>query len=63
MEWIKVEDRLPQKGVVVIIYKPFDDVLGLRTIASLEEDNRWFRGMSQIIGVTHWMPLPEPPKQ
>ena len=58
-EWIKCSDRLPDDGVWVLIYQEgyvFD-------MASYSERNDLFEnGYEWLEGVTHWMPLPEPPK-
>lgn len=64
MEWISVEDRLPDsKGQWVLVYAD-------GAMACLGYDSR--RGFADWIlsaalnvcieGVTHWMPLPEPPE-
>ena len=69
-EWISVKDRLPEIGVEVLIC----DVScsnGYRDIWSLERDEvyddigwndkngDWY----YLDDVTHWMPLPKPPKE
>ena len=58
--WISVEDRLPEADT---------DVLTLRTIGTMdvevyhEDEVAWtWDGYSKGF-VTHWMPLPEPPKE
>lgn len=55
--WISVTDRLPQRGQEVIAYD--GGVLKPKVYACLfwdKEFDSWAR-------VTHWMPLPEPPKE
>lgn len=73
-KWISVKDHLPDEGQTVIIYhvhlgpnynffiyyppgtmgniKPFFRYKGSMGFLTIEEDN-----------ITHWMPLPEPPKE
>ena len=60
--WISVEERLPEIYEVVLIY-----VDGRMAQAALSYENRWYcTGFGTYIHdsykVTHWMPLPEPPK-
>jgi len=59
MEWISVKDQLPKSPKFVIAYKKNGLVLGLYFGADKE-----FRygEISQTNQVTHWMPLPSPPK-
>ena len=62
MEWISVKDRLPELAndydvVHVLIY--LDD--GFITGADYEKDG--FELWADSGEVTHWMPLPEPPKE
>ncbi len=73
MEWISVEDRLPEPN------KPYINVDGHRVVNATKElivcghDNGvWVDYFDDEdlneerlleLGVTHWMPLPEPPKQ
>lgn len=56
-EWISVKDRLPNVGVIVII----PGGCGYRTGESWVSAIGEFREINW--SVTHWMPLPEPPKQ
>ena len=58
--WRKVEDELPEDGETVLTYK--------NGIVEVQEfDNRrqgWIRNgwFWSMVTVSHWMPLPEPPK-
>lgn len=58
--WISVKDRLPKPHDRVLCYFKFEpespDVIGENTYIG---NKIW---MSESTGVTHWMPLPEPPK-
>lgn len=54
-EWISVEDRLPERKGSYLVYIPNEPLICCMYYdcdASVYGDN----------GVTHWMPLPEPPK-
>ncbi len=75
MEWISVKDQLPEDGEYVLIYNFTDYPKGIQCAVFIKEFsdefgdlNRW---QSQDGGtfvysewneVTHWMHLPEPPK-
>lgn len=70
--WISVKERLPEEGIEVLIFgKVLNDiskVLGVR--ARFRGDQEWkYTWESEDIhvykqdDVTHWMPLPEPPKE
>lgn len=57
MNWISVKDKLPQN---------LDDVLIHYADGCIEVGCRYSDGwpMERSLGpVTHWMPLPEPPKE
>lgn len=60
MRWIPVSERLPEDGQTVLVYTGYE--IMIRRYESL---GRVFReGTHGGIGpVTHWMPLPEPPKE
>ncbi|MCB7128181.1 MAG: DUF551 domain-containing protein [Candidatus Brocadiales bacterium] len=62
-EWISVEERLPKKYKNVLIFVDFRLRGGswhMNTASYIEE---WVHGNDPTPGVTHWMPLPEPPKE
>jgi len=71
MEWIDINDSLPEKGIKVlgfsndagetwmsiIIHDPYAAYDGTEVIFQNDEPR------VSNISVTHWMPLPEPPKK
>lgn len=64
-EWIKTSDRLPEEGVVVLT-KIDDDIVKRNTQTLKRSGNLWFLpdgAMYVYYTPTHWMPLPEPPKE
>ena len=63
-EWIKVEDKLPEKQTEVVFYaKPFEWWAGLYTPGEgFAYHQHWGDDIYHTVeDVTHWMPLPEPP--
>ena len=60
--WISVEERLPEPDVFVLVgYKRYDRVF---EGCYLEDEKDWCdREYSYIAPPSHWMPLPEPPKE
>ena len=63
-KWIPVTERLPKNGDVVLCYMEFNDV----RILQWDDVSAWWLGYGrgddwQKVNVTHWMPLPEPPKE
>ena len=70
MEWISVKDKLPEDEAPVLAYYGFfreNDDLGTRFIGTLTffvfDKNPHWQHESTGLFVTHWMPLPEPPKE
>lgn len=75
MEWISVKDRLPEFKsnklsdsvkclVVANSEKPYTTIMDYRRIEGL--GTYWADGdflMPLSWEITHWMPLPEPPKE
>lgn len=65
MEWVSVKDRLPEKkGLYIVAYHPChwgnvseETEIGMDSFRGKE---CWAKAKYQR--VTHWMPLPEPPK-
>ena len=63
-EWISVKDRLPEAGeYVVCIAKRNPFSMFMPMVARIKK-NGWVNPITEqyISEVTHWMPLPEPPK-
>ena len=65
MEWIKVSDRLPLPETLVLVANneskhPDDNWV---CCGEMINKKRWVNQFSdERILVTHWQPLPEPPK-
>ena len=63
--WISVKDKLPDRSGYYLCYKPNAGVDGLKIDVhrwrSIDGDWAGSEVGSRIIGITHWMPLPEPP--
>jgi hypothetical protein len=71
VDWISVKDRLPEKNQFVLTYNnsgngyhPQDVQRFYDTYISNNETKERSPIFSELsIGVTHWMPLPKPPKE
>lgn len=62
-KWISVKDRLPQHNEFVLCVGTSGIMEVLRCDLGL--NNYVFMNLNlshQVIGITHWMPLPAPPK-
>ena len=60
-KWISVTERLPEHGDIVLCHTKHDDLLVFQWC---EMSHRWvdqYEDYRQDY-ITHWMPLPEPPK-
>ena len=62
-EWIPVTERLPEHGNVVICFMKF----GEQRILQWDNVSSWWLGYEhgddwQKADITHWMPMPQPPK-
>ena len=60
--WISVEDALPEGGGSVLIYSPLG---GVAEGTYSKHYKRWVQYRWSVFEpeVTHWMPLPAPPKE
>ena len=57
--WVSVTERLPGKtGRYLCVYEPYHDLCACVDFGLFIVGEGWC-----VSGVTHWMPLPEPPKE
>lgn len=56
-EWISVEERLPLEGEDVLVW----EARGFAFVDN-RRNGKWVICDDVIGAITHWMPLPEPPK-
>ena len=64
--WIPVEERLPQNYISVLVYTPTAEPLPMVHEAYIGDDGEWHSSVVYGVNnedVTHWMPMPEPPKE
>lgn len=64
MEWISVEDKLPEYGNAVLVYTSSGICIAHICGKTITGDKpTWIEtnGDYDFWNVTHWMPLPEPP--
>ena len=59
MKWIPVTERLPEPFKIVLVYDRTGKSINWAYMTSHRE---WVGAIVSHI-VTHWMPLPEPPKE
>lgn len=67
-QWISVKDRLPEEGQHVLTYVKFPEFAGFCAwechMTNVRIGDGWVEDVTTSRGViTHWMPLPEPPKE
>ncbi|WP_437609628.1 DUF551 domain-containing protein [Erwinia sp. V71] len=57
--WIKCSDRMPEDGQRVATLS------GRNSYDAIYQENNdeFISGLCKCLGVTHWQPLPEPPKE
>ena len=63
-EWIPVKDRLPEAGGYVVCIAKRNPFSRFMPMVARIEKNGWANPITEqyISEVTHWMPLPQPPK-
>lgn len=59
-KWISVEERLPKSGRYLVITKKGDGMTKVNT--ATYNDMGWWT-YANFGEITHWMPLPKPPKE
>lgn len=61
-KWISVEERLPEVGQEYMTFRQFD---GTMEVLHHKGDGVFggLEGLYVVYAITHWMPLPEPPKE
>lgn len=66
-EWIPVSERLPEDSGLTLVRVDFSMWDKKVNVPSLEryvnEEKTWFCDGAKLTNVTHWMPLPEVPKE
>ena len=65
-EWISVKDRLPEKPGRYLCWFGKNTFAVGASIVPYIPDLHWFASLESLEryeNVTHWMPLPEPPKE
>lgn len=62
-EWISVKDRLPENGKIVLAYSKEKGVTFTHRLWFHQTDRPFVIEYEGMVKVTHWMPLPEPPKE
>lgn len=58
--WVPVTERLPEEDVRVLVWLSKQDFLYTRIDTDRLINGKWTRWNWRV---THWMPLPEPPKE
>ena len=63
-EWISVDDRLPENGGYVVCIAKRNPFSRFMPMVARIEKNGWANPITEqyIPEVTHWMPIPQPPK-
>ena len=62
--WISVKDRLPDQNIRVLVWmqdneEEYTQIDTDRWSCTMEQGYHWIRWGNRV---THWMPLPQPPK-
>ena len=63
-EWISVDDRLPEPFVSVLVHMPGEEPFPTVHEGFISNDGFWQSAMfrREPGEVTHWQPMPQPPK-
>ena len=61
-KWISVKERLPENEKCVLVYSQDGGVAEGKYNARFKEWVQFRWNVTELKNVTHWMPLPKPPK-
>ena len=63
-EWISVDDELPEVGGYVVCIAKRNPFSRFMPMVARIEKNGWVNPITEqyISEITHWMPIPQPPK-
>ena len=63
-EWVSVDDRLPENGGYVVCIAKRNPFSRFMPMVARIEKNGWANPITEqyISEVTHWIPMPQPPK-
>lgn len=61
-KWVSVKDYLPEDGECVLFYNKYY-AIGMAEIINGGFYDVTRETSGEMIGVTHWMPMPEAPKE
>lgn len=59
MDWIDARTELPEKGTTVLSYIQWSEDVDY-VVVHYDKNGNWYGKLGPFI--THWMPLPQPPK-
>lgn len=64
LEWINIDDQLPESGEPVLATNMYDKWVEICILKRTRWFNSWDINKESAVPVipTHWMPLPEPPQ-
>lgn len=63
MNWISVKEKLPDEWVSVLGFMPDEEPFPTVREVFFTDGKFLCAGLLSYVKVTHWMPLPEPPKE
>ena len=62
MEWMRVEDKMPEDRKDVLFYDIKHEEIELGYLSENLWYTAWVETATELADVTHWMPLPDKPR-